>query len=411
MFLVRDAFSAIDTKMSMRRVLTSIFFLLVLTLFFVGPVHAQQASPTPTPTSQANNTDLDQIKKTIEELTAKIADVQKERQSLASTIKFLDAKISLNVKEIEKTQFEIRMLEAQVNDLGQRIEGLELSLHDLSSALIERIQSQYKRGTGDGLARMFATTGISSLFKETKYLSQVRAHTQELLLNTEQKRQLYDQEKKTKEQAQREMQALQTKLQVQQKDLQQQKEDKNRLLAITKNDEKTYQDQLAKTLEEYNAIQSIAAGAGNETEVRDVKTGENIASIIAGASVCSTGTHLHFEVRKDGVLRNPAEYLKGADIVWRESSFGFSGSWDWPLNDPAIVTQGYGYTSWSRTGFYGGKPHTGIDMVSKSSSLTVKAVKDGKLYRGSVKCGRGNLRYVRVKHADGVSSYYLHVNY
>lgn len=388
----------------------------ICTLFlalFLARVHvvlAQSATPTPTPAPQKNE-EFAELEKTIKELTAKISDVQKEKQSLSSTIKFLDAKISLNEKEIEKTQFEIRMLQAQVNDLGQRIEGLELSLHDLSSTLIERVQNQYKRGTGDGLARMFATTGISNLFKETKYLSQVRAHTQELLLNTEQKRQVYDQEKKSKEQAQREMVALQSKLQVQQKDLQQQKQDKNRLLAVTQNDEKTYQDQLAKTLEEYNAIQSIAAGAGNETEVRDVKTGDTIASIIAGASVCSTGTHLHLEVRKDGALRSPAGYLKNIDVVWRDSAFALTGSWDWPLNDPAIVTQGYGYTSWSRTGFYGGQPHTGIDMVSKSSSLTVKAVKDGKLYRGSVKCGRGNLRYVRVKHDDNVSSYYLHVNY
>jgi peptidoglycan hydrolase CwlO-like protein len=397
------------------RIITSTLFFLALVLVSKSSVLAQSASPTPSPSpssSPAPKTDeLDGLKKAIDELTAKITEVQKEKKSLSSTITFLNTKISLNEKEIEKTLFEIRMLEAQVNDLGQRIEGLELSLHDLSSALIERVQNQYKRGRGDGLERMFATTGISSLFKETKYLSQVRAHTQELLLNTEQKRQVYDQEKKTKEQAQREMLALKAKLEVQQKDLQQQKQDKNRLLAITQNDEKTYQDQLAKTLEEYNAIQSIAAGAGNETEVRDVKTGDTIASIIAGASVCSTGTHLHLEVRKDGALRNPSSYLKGADIVWRDSSFDFSGSWEWPLNDPAIVTQGYGYTSWSRTGFYGGQPHTGIDMVSKSSSLTVKALKDGKLYRGSVKCGRGNLRYVRVKHDDGVSSYYLHVNY
>lgn len=393
------------------RIITSILFFLVLFLLPRSFVSAQSPTPTPSSTPAPSNDEFEKIKKTIDELTAKINAAQQEKKSLSSTINFLNNKISLNEKEIEKTQFEIRMLEAQVNDLEQRITGLELSLHDLSSALIERIQNQYKRGTGDGLARMFATTGISNLFKETKYLSQVREHTQELLLNTEQKRQLYDEEKKTKEQAQLEMVALQNKLQVQQKDLQQQKQDKNQLLAVTQNNEKTYQEQLAKTLEEYNAIQSIAAGAGNETEVRDVKTGENIASIIAGASVCSTGTHLHLEVRKDGALQSPAGYLKGADIVWRDGSFAFTGSWDWPLNDPAIVTQGYGYTSWSRTGFYGGKPHTGIDMVSKSSSLTVKAVKDGKLFRGSVKCGRGNLRYVRVQHADGVSSYYLHVNY
>lgn len=384
----------------------------------VGSVRsvAAQASPSPTPTASPSSNDkddkaLDDLKRTIDELNAKLEGVKKERQSLDSTIRYLDGKILLNEKEIEKTKYEIVMLEAQINDLGQRIGGLEVSLMELSETLLERIQTSYKRGSTDAVSRVFATTGISSFFKEAKYLSQVRAHTQELLLNTERKRQAYDEEKTTKETKQTAILALQSKLQSQQKDLQQQKEDKNRLLVSTKNDERTYQEQLEKTLAEYNAIQAIVANTGNESEVRDVKGGEQIATIISGASVCSTGTHLHFEVRQDGALKNPAGYLKKVDVVWGDSSFDLTGNWDWPLNDPARVTQGYGYTSWSRTGFYGGQPHTGIDMISKSSSLTVKAVKDGKLYRGSVRCGKGNLRYVRVKHDGGVSSYYLHVNY
>lgn len=374
-------------------------------------VAAQESSPSPTPEAQKADPEIDKLKQTIEELNRKISALQKEKQSLSSTIQYLDSKILLNEKEIEKTQYEIRVLEAQVKDLSQRIEGLEVSLGELSVSLIERIQSQYKQGSTDGLSRVFATTGLSSFFKEAKYLSQVRAHTQELLLNTERKRQAYDEEKTTKEQKQREVEALQAKLQAQQRDLQQQQEDKRRLLTLTKNDEKTYQEQLEKTLAEYNAIQAIVAGGGNESEIRDVKAGDTIASIISGASVCSTGTHLHFEVREGGVLKNPAGYLKGIDAIWGDARFDLTGSWEWPVFDPARITQGYGYTSWSRTGFYGGKPHTGVDMVSKSNNLAVRAVRDGKLYRGSVRCGKGNLRYVRVKHNDDVSTYYLHVNY
>ena len=50
-------------------------------------------------------------------------------------------------------------------------------------------------------------------------------------------------------------------------------------------------------------------------------------------------------------------------------------------------------------------------MVSEGN-LDVKSVKDGKLFRGSISCGGGTLKYVHVKHKDdGYDTYYLHVNY
>ena len=60
--------------------------------------------------------------------------------------------------------------------------------------------------------------------------------------------------------------------------------------------------------------------------------------------------------------------------------------------------------------YYGGSPHTGLDMVN--SDYQVKAVQPGTLYRGAIGCGGGTLRYVHVKHTDGgADTYYLHVNY
>ena len=62
--------------------------------------------------------------------------------------------------------------------------------------------------------------------------------------------------------------------------------------------------------------------------------------------------------------------------------------------------------------YYSGRPHTGLDMVNNDKDWTVKAVKPGTLYRGAIACGKGTLRYVRVKHdSEGYDTYYLHVNY
>jgi murein DD-endopeptidase MepM/ murein hydrolase activator NlpD len=59
--------------------------------------------------------------------------------------------------------------------------------------------------------------------------------------------------------------------------------------------------------------------------------------------------------------------------------------------------------------YYGGQPHTGIDMIN--NNLNIKSVANGTLYRGSIGCRGGTLRYVHVKHDDGMNTYYLHVNY
>jgi murein DD-endopeptidase MepM/ murein hydrolase activator NlpD len=217
-----------------------------------------------------------------------------------------------------------------------------------------------------------------------------------------------------KEKKQADLEKLEKTLEVQKIDLAKNKQDKQVLLETTNNDEKKYQQMLQAARAELEAIQSIIAGKGQESEVGSIKKGVQIATIIQGASACSSGTHLHFEVNQGGAHTNPAAYLKSISVKWENSpdgSFGFGGSWDWPIDEPVIVTQGYGSTYWSRLGWYGGGPHTGIDIDSDSSSK-VKSVADGTLYRGSIACGGGTLRYVRVKNNDGgLDVYYLHINY
>jgi peptidoglycan hydrolase CwlO-like protein len=400
--------------MKMKRlIILMVVFVFGSVLILRAATRVSQAQESTSSAQSDNKSDeLRELEKTIEELKGKLNEVQQQQRSLANTISILNNRILLNEKEIEKTQREIDLLELQISDLSQRIEGLELSLGELSHILIERIQRQYKQNRQDPVSSLLVSSGLSGFIREQRYIKQARAHTETIMISTETKRQVYDEQKQEKETKQRQIEALRDRLEGQRNDLAQQRADKQTLLNVTKNDERVYQDRLAQALAEFQAIQSIIAGGGDESKVSDVKKGDKIASIIAGPSTCSTGAHLHFEVVKGGAHNNPASYLRSVDINWIETPFGFSGDWDWPLNNPARVTQGYGMTSFARTGFYGGSPHTGIDMLSKTAGdWTVKAVQDGELYRGSIRCGKGYLRYVRVKHSDDISTYYLHVNY
>lgn len=350
-------------------------------------------------------------------LEQKIQETQSKSVTLTNTINLLNGQISLQQLQVDLTLAEIKKLETEVADLTQRIKGLGYSLDRLGTVLIERVQAQYKQSRTSPSWQLLGSDSFTDMMMQSRYLSLAQKQTADIMARTETQRIEYDDQKVLKEEKQDQLLVKQASLEKLKATLQVQKKDQQYLLSETKNNEAKYQSELAKTMAELQAIQSIIAGGGSETKVRDVKQGESIASIIQGESTCSTGTHLHFEVTKDGTHRNPADFLKSTDITWKNSpdgSFGFSGSWDWPVDNAALITQGYGMTYYARVmRAYGGAPHTGIDMVSKTSGASsIKAVRDGTLYRGSISCKGGLLRYVKVDHKnDAEDTYYLHVNY
>lgn len=360
--------------------------------------------------------ELDAKKKKIEELQTKLQEVQGQKQTLSQTINYLTTKISLTETQIDQTESEIKALEREIEDLTGKIEILNTSLSKLSLILINRVNAAYRNAHTKPMYLLLSSEGFNDFFKRYKYLKVSQQHDREMMFALETARTDFDNQKTLKEEKQIEVTALQDKLVQQESTLEKQQQDKQKALDVTKNNEKNYQQQLATALAELQAIQSIIAGRGNENEVRQVNQGETIASVIPGPSACSNGAHLHFEVAKAGVHINPASYLSEHNVTWDngpDGPFGFSGEWAWPLNDPIRITQGYGMTFYAATlRYYGGSPHTGIDMVNLDGNHSVKAVKSGTLYRGGIACGGGTLRYVRVDHADdGYSTYYLHINY
>lgn len=349
-------------------------------------------------------------------LESKLSEAQQQKITLTNTIGIISGKINLQELKITQTQIEINKLEKEVEELSERIQGLNLSLDRLTAMLVERIRAQYKESRVSPFVALASSGSFSDMFAREQYVNLASQQTASAMERAELQRMLFDQQKTLKEEKQAEVEEKRQVLQGEQNELSKQRSEQQFLLQETKSNEQKYQAELAKTLAELSAIQSIIAGKGNEQDAGEVKAGDKIASIIVGSSPCSTGTHLHFEVVQDGVNRDPAAYLKSISATWDnapDTSFGLGGDWDWPVNDAARITQGYGMTYYARVRrAYGGSPHTGIDMTSKSADYTVKAVKDGNLYRGSIKCGGGYLRYVKVKHKESnLSTYYLHVNY
>lgn len=387
---------------------TFILLLIILIAFFLRPVVKAQDKICGS---------LEECNNKIKEYELKITDLKGQQKTLASTIKYYDSKIQLTATQIIVTEEKLKLLVEEIAGLTVKIGFLDKSITDVSTILSSRIEATYKRNRLQPVFLFFSSAGFGDFLSRIEYLKTVQLHDRDLLFQMQESKMNYDSQKKLKEDKQMEEEKLKKQLVVQQTALAQQKQSKQQLMEVTKNDEKKFQQLLVAARAEMEAIQSIIAGQGQETKVGDIGEGNKIATIISGTSPCSTGTHLHFEIAQNGAHTNPTGFLKSKDVNWElcgwygcDGNFSFSGSWEWPMNDKVTITQGYGMTAYARSGAYGGGPHTGLDMYAEDNS--VKAVKNGVLYRGSIACGGGTLRYVKVEHKENnISTYYLHVNY
>ncbi len=356
--------------------------------------------------------DIDALKQKIDEYSEKVSELQNAKNTLSAQIAYMNSQIELTVLKISQTEQKIVLLESQIGELSEKISDLDVSLNKLSAVFLTRVSATYKTGKTDPLIILMFSPNINNFFLRYKYLKALQLNDRKVLLAMEEARYSYDLQKQEKEEKQKELEGLKATLAKQKLGLDQQKKDKEHLLAVTKSDEKKYQEMLASAMAEFRAIQAIVAGQGDEKQIGSVSEGERIASVILGSSPCSTGTHLHFEVHDGDTVVNPFSFLGGTTLDNRSGdAYYFGGNWIWPLNAPIELTQGFGGdTWWIRTGGAPYKFHSGIDIVADDSS--VKSVKPGTLYNGSIRCGSGYLRYVKVKHQDtNFSTYYLHINY
>lgn len=354
---------------------------------------------------------LERLGSEIEKYQQELNRLQSQASTLSNQIAQFDAQINLTTLKITQTEEKILLL-------GGRIDQLEASLQALQRAFVSRAVRTYKMSRFNEPYLMLMTSpNLKSAVSSYHYLQRIQEADRDLLIRLEDAQGTYEKEKVDQEE-------LQLQLEDQKDMLDAQKAAKANLLEQTRNDEKRYQQLLATARAEFEAIQAIIAGKGQEEEVGSVSQGQRIASIIQGPSCNSSGAHLHFIVRQGESTQNPFSYLNASISVENCSGsscgsgdgdpFNPSGSWDWPISSPIKYSQGYGST-WATRNTWVGRIysfHNGIDINSESSA-EVRAVRSGTLYRGSYGGASGcRLRYVRVDHDDtDLDTLYLHINY
>ncbi len=360
-------------------------------------------------------------KEEIEKLEKKLANALSKEKSLQNEIDSLDDQISLIQLKIRQSESDIKKKEGELKDISGDITEVSGKIGNLKDKVSyqyllfgQRMRSRYKTGSVTPFDYIFSDN-INNMVQKIKFIESVETEDNKVIERLKETKQNYEWQKTTLEDKKTKAENLKAKIEADKiklldyrSDLDDDKAKKNALLQQTQGDEARYQDQLNKAKAELEAIEG-AVSATNFSSGSKVEKGEVIATMgNSGAPTCSTGAHLHFEVRKNGKIVNSESYLKSTRLYVDDFSSGYktigSGKWSWPMKSPE-VTQRYGRTPWSWR--YAGNSHTGVDMVASNTSIY--APEDGKFTRGKISCYGNPMNYAAIDHGDGVVSYYFHI--
>lgn len=378
----------------MKKWIKRIFLLLALGIFLGATsfIKAQSCEST------CSSGDSECLSKRIADCQSKVDSYHGQANTLSNQIAQFDYQIKLAVLKITQTEEQIVML-------GGRIDQLETSLGSLTNAFSERAVETYKMSRSNEPAFLLLNAkNLDDVISSFHYLAKIQEADRNLMLRLQKAQNTYKGQKVEQED-------LAKKLADQKRLLDTQKAAKATLLKETKNNEAKYQSLLTQALAEKAAIErALVSGV----QVGPIKRGDPIALMgNSGYPGCSTGKHLHFEIRKNGTWTDPSAYLSSKTVVNDQDGTGNtsigSGGWSWPISDTVEVTQFYGHTPYSWQYTYSGGIHTGIDMISTGGDV-VRAPADGTLFKSSQACGGSSIiNIVYIDHGDGVISLYLHV--
>lgn len=373
----------------MKRFLLTVILSILLIASGVNPVLAQ-----------SDVEKYQEIQKKIAETTAKIAQLQETERDLTKQIVLIDSQIKLTELRIEEAQARINQLEKEIEALGARIGFVTGSIDKLERLLKIRIVATYQQSFFSNLEIILTSSDFSDLILRLQYLRIVQENDKKLLANLQQTKANYATQKDEREEKQAAIEEAKAKLDNAKALLDRQKKEKDDFLAVTKNDETRYQDELRRLQAD---AQSIARAIGNIGYSIGTKSKGDIIGAV-GSSGCSTGPHLHFEVFTDAKVEGGAIIGNRVD----PKSYLEDGKYEKPVpNYPGNVTTWYGEVY-----FLG--VHTGID-IANNFGTPIRAIDGGEAYFTSAPCnlniagGTSLGKGIVVDHKNGLVTLYWHI--
>lgn len=238
---------------------STFFLILVLAIYAPGSVYSIECQPG----LNLKDKTEDELREIEEACKDKVNQLSKKAASLSEEISLMDTQIYLTNLRIKNTEFAIKRIEKEIESLTDKIDGLDASLNYLSQILIQQIVENYKQRPGSMMVLLFDSQTAREFLSRFKYIKETQRYNQQLLFQVQDTKINFEEQKELREEKKQELANLKQVLNDQKINLNSQKAAKQRLLQVTRNDERIYQKlvrEARRQLESFKAFVKTAGG-------------------------------------------------------------------------------------------------------------------------------------------------------
>lgn len=203
-----------------------------------------------------------ELEQKIQEYQNKINELQQQKNTLSSQITYMDTQIALTSLQIKQTEASVIKTEEEIENLTGKIDNLNKSLDYLIGIMLKKIAEGYKTKEISLFDLILNSGNMSVLVNRIKYLKISQDKDRQVAFQAQQAKMNYEEQKNLREEKKKKLDKLKKILDRQKIDLNNQKTAKQRLLEVTKNDEKTYQQLLEEAQKQLAGFKSFVKSAG-----------------------------------------------------------------------------------------------------------------------------------------------------